>query len=814
VQHSNSSEAAIDNENNEIVAERTELEILQRKQSDSVARKNSELVESKTSVRFEEEESVDFERKESIDVERKESVDFERKECIDVERKESIVSERKESIDVERKESIDVERKESIVDERKESFGVERKESTVFEDIAGAEVKEESVVAQLERKESEVQDIIRKISELNEKIVKDDSSEDNQAGDVSKITMENNDAIVNTDDDDNGDDFDDDNDSVEGDIPNLPSSQSANKSRRTSESPSVYDNSSTRRFSQKFLNPFEPPCPELVNKSKLIEEFNQCQEQNVKNSLKTLTSEENIETSNQQYFTSQALNNATSMTINQALKLDSEIKDDKIGSYGIVSGLGPTADESDSMSCASETEIRSIRKHKLDLDFRVRDQEDEVDDLVSQVQMLETSKMKLELEITQMRKDFRREIESKEDELDDIRSANSKKVKTLEHQLEQEHDERMTFVREKHDLENKIMNLQDLLDRSGDEDLVIKLKKDLKRTKALLKDAQMFMEKNQSDGTNKVIVRQLKNQLEDAEFARSSAIKAKQNSELELADVQIQLDDVMRTKHEVDEKNLRLTREKADLQSSLNENEEELQEVMRRYKACVAAVSTDQITIQDQSLTIQTLECERNKLREQYAELCQRLDHLEGENVSTVQHKRLELKIRELESKLELEKTTKNRMDTQIQRQKELVEKMTREMDDMRMRESSSQDEVKKMSRQLRDLREEVANVQTREMELSHKKSDLEKQLELSEAETLTVKNELKIALRRIDDLQAAIGGEMDSDFVSDQESDSSSDDDMSSFIDNHRRSMSIQRERESILRKRDKPFECISEED
>ena len=67
-----------------------------------------------------------------------------------------------------------------------------------------------------------------------------------------------------------------------------------------------------------------------------------------------------------------------------------------------------------------------------------------------------------------------------------------------------------------------------------------------------------------------------------------------------------------------------------------------------------------------------------------------------------------------------------------------------------------------------RDLREEVAGVQSRELELAHKKSDLEKQLELAEAETLTVKNELKVALRRIDDLQAAIGGEMDSDFVSD----------------------------------------------
>ena len=62
-----------------------------------------------------------------------------------------------------------------------------------------------------------------------------------------------------------------------------------------------------------------------------------------------------------------------------------------------------------------------------------------------------------------------------------------------------------------------------------------------------------------------------------------------------------------------------------------------------------------------------------------------------------------------------------------------------------------------------------MANVQSRELELSHKKSDLEKQLEVSEAETLTVKNELKIALRRIEDLQNAIGGEMDSEAGSDQ---------------------------------------------
>ena len=58
------------------------------------------------------------------------------------------------------------------------------------------------------------------------------------------------------------------------------------------------------------------------------------------------------------------------------------------------------------------------------------------------------------------------------------------------------------------------MNLQEMLERSAeDEGLVAKLKKDLKRTKALLKDAHHVVENSQSEGTTKVIVRQLKNQV-------------------------------------------------------------------------------------------------------------------------------------------------------------------------------------------------------------------------------------------------------------------------------------------------------------
>jgi len=86
-----------------------------------------------------------------------------------------------------------------------------------------------------------------------------------------------------------------------------------------------------------------------------------------------------------------------------------------------------------------------------------------------------------------------------------------------------------------------------------------------------------------------------------------------------------------------------------------------------------------------------------------------------------------------------------------------------------------------------------------KEMEVTQKKVDLEKQLEVAEAETASVRTDLKTALKRVEDLQSAINGEIDSD-NSDGDSDSS-DEEMSVFMDHHRRAMSVQRERESQMR-------------
>ncbi len=118
-----------------------------------------------------------------------------------------------------------------------------------------------------------------------------------------------------------------------------------------------------------------------------------------------------------------------------------------------------------------------------------------IDDLSGQVQMLEQSKIKLEMSTAAMLKEHKRELASKvqltffffeskililqlkkqDEELEQIRAGFQKKLKIVEQQLESEHEERLNFLREKREQEAKIMSLQELAARSTDEEQVLSI---------------------------------------------------------------------------------------------------------------------------------------------------------------------------------------------------------------------------------------------------------------------------------------------------------------------------------------------------
>ena len=91
-------------------------------------------------------------------------------------------------------------------------------------------------------------------------------------------------------------------------------------------------------------------------------------------------------------------------------------------------------------------------------------------------------------------------------------------MSALEVQLESEHEERTHLVREKHELERQLLSFAQQAAQAVDDEVVLKLKRDLKRTKALLKDAHTQMERLRSETPSKVLLRQLKNQVQFQSF--------------------------------------------------------------------------------------------------------------------------------------------------------------------------------------------------------------------------------------------------------------------------------------------------------
>lgn len=425
----------------------------------------------------------------------------------------------------------------------------------------------------------------------------------------------------------------------------------------------------------------------------------------------------------------------------------------------------------------TEEEIAQLRRSKMEMDRRLKEQEEELDEMAGQVQLLEQAKLRLEMTLETMRKEARREAQQRDDELEEARGSAYKKIKALECQLETEHEERTLLLREKHELERRLASMedQDRVDRQTEEAITQKLKRDLRKYKALLKDAHAQLERLKADSPGKTLIRQLRNQLEDAESTRSLAVKARQTAEAELAEVQAMFEESQRARNDAEDRATASQRDRAELQAQIEENEEEMAELMKKYSATVKQLNTEQIAMSEYEFRISELESERNSLKDTVSELQQRLENIENmsDPSAAMMSKRLEIRTKELESRLELEQATRSRLEVQITRHKEAVEKIQNEVTQSKMRELTAQDGLKKSQKSLRELREEFQVLSNREQESITRRKDLEKKLENAESEAASLRNDLRLALQRISDLQQAME-EGDDDVSESEESDTS----------------------------------------
>ncbi|XP_059479309.1 unconventional myosin-XVIIIa isoform X3 [Neocloeon triangulifer] len=438
-----------------------------------------------------------------------------------------------------------------------------------------------------------------------------------------------------------------------------------------------------------------------------------------------------------------------------ACRLELEMRDEK------VAALGRELEEL-AFGGAAEEEVAALRKSKHALERRVKEQEEELDELAGQVGLLEAAKVRLEMSLEQQRKEAKREASQRDDEMEEIRGNAQKKVRALESQLEAEHEERTRLLREKHDLDRRLAEAAEVARGRApeDEQMIQRLRRELRHAKALLRDAHGLLERQRDETGGRGQLRALRHQLEDAEAARAVAMKARQTAESEARELQAALEEEKRGRALAEDKAAAAVRSKTEVVGQLEENEEELAEVLKKYRASVAQISIEQAATTELAATAAALEAERNSLREQVAEMSARLEAAEGETTIGLTARRLETKIRELESRLELEATTRARAETQCGRFREQAEKVAVEAEAARARETAANDAARRAARQLREAREREASVAAKEAEAIRKRKELEMRVETCEAEAATARADLRLALQRIEDLQAAMAGD------------------------------------------------------
>ncbi|XP_041657271.1 unconventional myosin-XVIIIa-like isoform X2 [Cheilinus undulatus] len=416
-----------------------------------------------------------------------------------------------------------------------------------------------------------------------------------------------------------------------------------------------------------------------------------------------------------------------------------------------------------SQESKDEASLAKIKKQLRDLEAKVKDQEEELDEQAGTIQMLEQAKLRLEMEMERQRQTHSKEIESKDEEVEEIRRSCSKKLKQMEVQLEEEYEDKQKVLRERRELESKLLNAQDQVGQR-DMETEKRLKKDLKRTKVLLADAQIMLDHLKSNAPSKREIAQLKNQLEESEFTSAAAVKARKSMEVEIEDLHIQMEDVAKAKISLEEQVSRLQREKNDLQSRMEEDQEDMNELMKKHKAAVAQSARDLSQISDLQAQLEEATKEKQEIQEKVHSLQSQLEFMEQSMVEKSLVCRQEAKIRELETKLEYERTQIKRLESLVGRLKENLEKMTEERNQRIAAENREKEQNKRMQRQIRDMKEESAELSKKEAEASRKKHELEMDIESLEAANQSLQVDLKLAFKRIGDLQAAIEDEMESD--------------------------------------------------
>uniref|UniRef100_A0A673T4A1 Myosin XVIIIB n=1 Tax=Suricata suricatta TaxID=37032 RepID=A0A673T4A1_SURSU len=374
------------------------------------------------------------------------------------------------------------------------------------------------------------------------------------------------------------------------------------------------------------------------------------------------------------------------------------------------------------------------------------------------IKQLEQLRQRFELEIERMKQIHQKDREDQEEELEDVRQSCQKRLRQLEMQLEQEYEEKQMVLHEKQDLEGLIGTLCDQIGHR-DFDVEKRLRRDLRRTHALLSDVQLLLGSMEESKTSvsKEELEKVHSQLEQSEAKCEDALKTQKALTADLESMHSELESMTRNKSLVDEQLYRLQFERADLLKRIDEDQDDLNDLMQKHKDLIAQSATDIGQIQELQQQLEEAKKEKHKLQEQLQVAQMHIEYLEQSTVDRAIVSRQEAVICDLENKTEFQKVQIKRFEVLVVRLRDSLIKMGEELTQAAKSESQQRESSQYYQRRLEELKVDMEELVQREAEASRRCMELEKYVEELAAVRQTLQTDLETSIRRIADLQAAL---------------------------------------------------------
>jgi len=279
---------------------------------------------------------------------------------------------------------------------------------------------------------------------------------------------------------------------------------------------------------------------------------------------------------------------------------------------------------------------------------------------------------------------------------------------------------------------------------------------------AMLKDTQnlLTIERQKTDKTS--LIRRLRSQLDEAEEARMSAIRAKTSLESDLAEFNVEIENVRIAKASLENRVKLLVHEKSEAVLASKDMEEQLNNALHDYRNTLAKSEQNNSVILSQSQQLAELETEKQKLSVQLAEIEGQVSNYRSNYVEAHKLQLLESRLNELKARADYERLEKQKFEANAQRLEDEVDRLQDQLNELHKLVGKQQDQIQKHKREVLSEQERVNDMRKTNEELEYKCRKAREEFQDLEDEYQHSKSDLLLAQRRIEGLQAALNAGSD----------------------------------------------------